>query len=295
MIDNKLVRTPKVHNICEVVILYRTEEFNIHDNIKNASLIFCTQIAEKVKQPEYIPFFEVYTFELIGRYFGLTEKRINNAYKSNRGMLTNDCTLLTGPQILPRARNVRSLGKSYGHFCEFPNGVVAQIAYGYNTVLNSRALMHFAVDLRKESTVAEEIYNLLKKDECECRRELRRMKPWFLTHPSEPEHAVAASDNHAQAICPYLENLSAEGTSLKDKPPVKAQYRTVQNPSYSQTRECLQLDEHGNIIHKWRSITEAANVLGISPTNVYRCCAGITKTTGNGRGKPGKYRFTYAN
>lgn len=275
--------------------MYQTEEVRMHDKIRNSSLLFCEQVAEKVKQPEYIPFFEAFTPELIGRYFGLTEKRIVNAHKSNRGMFENDCHLLTGPNFLPRAKDVKSLGKSYGHLCTFSNGVVALIGYGYNRVFNSRALLHFAVYLRKESEVAEKIYNILKKDD--SWRDLPNMKPWFLIYPNEPAHAVAESDNHVEAICPYLAKLSSENAHPKDKPPVKAYDKAAKckNPNPFQTRECLQLDEHGNIIHKWNSISEAANVLGIAPANIYQCCAGANKSTGGGRGKPGKYRFSYVN
>ena len=53
--------------------MYYSRQQSLHRNIDNASLVFCTKIAQKVKEPPYIPFLEVYTYGLVARYFELSE------------------------------------------------------------------------------------------------------------------------------------------------------------------------------------------------------------------------------
>lgn len=275
--------------------MYQTNDSAIKREICNSSLIFCTEIAEKVKETPYIPFFEVYTYGLIARYFGLTEKRINNAYKSNKGAFNANCAILTGKEILPYARDSKSLGKSYGHLCEFDNGVVAQIAYSHNMVFNSRALLTFAVILKNESEVAKRIYDILDTYAYKSCGYLNKPMPWFLTnrhqYDAEPAKATAKVDNHPSLVCPYLATMALDDKQ-RDEKPVKMQRRAGNT---GKSKQINQLDENGIVIHKWSSASEASACLGVSTQSIYKCCQGIHKTVGGAApGLRGKYRFAYA-
>ena len=255
----------------------------IKSNLDNSSLLFCTKVAEKVKQPPCIPFFEAYTYELIARYFGLTEKRIYNAYRSNRYMFIDDCAMLTGNKIIKVAKSVKSLGTSYGHLCEFPNGVIAQIAYTQNMIFNSRALLRFAIILKGESEVAAEIFKVLDSDKCGNHGYLPRKKPWFL-QLDEATPMETHEDKPAEPVCPFLNMVMEKTNKVKDAPPVKMQKR---KDTPERTRKCIQFDKNGKPIHVWDTAKQAADALGISVYGIYNCCEGRQKTTA------GKYSFGF--
>jgi len=277
--------------------MYQTDEKQIHYEINDASLVFCTQIAENVKATPYIPFFEVYTYGLVARYFGLTEKRILNAYKTNRYRVENDYAILTGKEITPYAKDVKSLGASYGHLCEFPNGVMAEIAYSQNVVFNSRALLHFAVILRDESAVAKKIYDIFDAKRCKNHVYLERKNQWFLTNPNEPRYAPKAEEKPTEVVCPYMADMAArkEAATKKSEEPQAKETDGAQKPRNTRNaKRCAQLDVHGNVLYTWESGAAAARALGLSAKDIYDVCGGYAKSVGGGTGNFGKgYRFAF--
>lgn len=42
----------------------------------------------------------------------------------------------------------------------------------------------------------------------------------------------------------------------------------------------LQIDKDGNVIRRWRSMTDAANALGLQVSNISHCCKGRISSTG---------------
>lgn len=275
--------------------MYQTREDIIRENISNKSLITCARIAELIKEPPYIPYYEAYTYELVARYFGLTEKRVHNAYVSHRYIFENDCTMVTGKQMLNHVRDVKSLGKSYGYLCEYDNGVVAQISYTYNMIFDHRALLNFAVIFKDESEVAKKIFDVLDKNEFNKYGYLKRKKPWFYEIKDEPLHATAKIDDSSPVVCPYL-TMVTEDNKQNATPSTSSASSKAQSKKYFKTRKVNQLDSNGNTVYVWDSLTEAANILGIDISSIYNCCAGKQKTAGaTHRGVEGKYRFAYAN
>lgn len=269
--------------------MYQTIENSIRANISNQSLITCARIAELVKEPPCIPYYEAYTYSLIARYFELTEKRIHNAYVSHRYIFENDCAMVTGKQMRNHVRDVKSLGVSYGYLCEFDNGVVVQISYTSNMIFNHRALLNFAVILKDESEVAKQIYNILAKNEFNNKGYLKRKKPWFSEIKEEPLHATAKAGEVSSMVCPYFASMTFEDKP-RDTKPMK-----MQSKKHCKTRMVNQLDKNGNTVHVWNSLTEAANTLGVDIASIYRCCTGRQKTSGAmQKGAEGKYRFAYA-
>lgn len=250
-------------------------ERTIHTNVNNQSLVSCARIAELIKDPPVIPYYEGFTFPLLARYYGLTEKRLRNAYNSNRHIFTNDCTQVSGCQMLHYVNDVKNLGVHNGYLCEFANGVVVQIAYSANMIFNYRALLNFAVILRNESEIAKQIYDVLHKNEYHNWGYLNRKKPWFAEFKEGQEEQPAA--------CPYVATIKDDDKPHDDKP-LKTQSKRPNAVRISQ------LDTNGNAVHVWNSATEAANVLGISKNSVYNCLHGRCKTAGGG-----KYRFAYTN
>lgn len=160
-----------------------------------------------IKDPPVIPYNEGFTFPLLARYYGLTEKRLRNAYNSNRHIFTNDCTQVSGSQMLHYVNDVKNLGVHNGYLCEFTNGVVVQIAYSTNTIFNHRALLNFAVILRNESEIAKQIYDVLHKNEYRNKGYLNRKKPWFAEFKDEQ-----------LAVCPYVETMKDDDKPHDDKP-----------------------------------------------------------------------------
>lgn len=237
-------------------------EHKIHENISNESLMSCARIAELVKEPPVIPYYEAFTFSLLARYFGLTEKRLRNAYKSNRQFFWNDCTQVTGAKMLHYVKDVKNLGMNYGYLCEFVNGVVVQVSYTTNMLFNYRALLNFAIILKTESDVAKQIYEILHKNEYHYKGYLNQKNPWFAEIKEEPP-----------MVCPYA------AMTGNHKP----------HGDRRNTVRVNQLDEHGNTVYVWDSASEAANVLGINKSSVYNCLQGKCKTASGG-----KYRFAYA-
>lgn len=273
--------------------MYQRENY-IHEAISNQPLISCAKIAESVKTPPCIPYYEAYTYALVARYFDLTEKRVYNAYVSHRNWFHDDCVSVQGNQMLHYVRDVKSLGQSYGHLCEFTNGVVVQISYGANMLFSSRALLHFAIIFKDESDVAKQIYDIFDKNlpfgyELGYGLDKRRKIPWFAEFKTEPLHAVDKADVSTSVVCPYLATMSEEN-KLRDEKPMKIQTKD----NRSGMRRVNQLDKDGNIIYEWNSLTEAANTLGIDTSSIYRCCTGKQKTAGaTQKGAEGKYRFCY--
>ncbi len=262
--------------------MYQTIENSIRENISNQSLITCARIAELVKEPPCIPYYEAYTYSLIARYFGLTEKRIHNAYVSHRYIFEDDCAMVSGKQMRNHVRDIKSLGVSYGYLCEFDNGVVVQISYTSNMIFNHRALLNFAIILKDESEVARQIYDILVKNEFNKMGYLKRKTPWFSEIKEEPLHATAKANETSSVVCPYFASMTSEDKP-HDTKPVK-----MQSEKNYKTRTINQLDKNGNTIHVWNSLTEAAKTLGVDVTSIYRCCSGKQKTSG------GRYRFAYA-
>ncbi len=238
-------------------------EDTIHTNISNQSLVSCARIAELIKTPPVIPHYEAFTFSLLARYFGLTEKRLRNAYNTNRHIFANDSTQVTGSQMLHYVNDVKSLGVHYGYLCEFDNGVVVQVSYTTNMIFNYRALLHFAVILKDDSEVAKKIYDVLHSNEYRNKGYLNKKIPWFSEIEAEPVTTV---------VCPYAEASNSKQTRGNNR-----------------RRKVNQLNENGKVIYTWASMYEAANVLGINYSSVNACCNGKAQTAGSG-----KYRFVYA-
>lgn len=236
----------------------------IHANINNQSLVSCARIAELIKTPPVIPHYEAFTFSLLARYFGLTEKRLRNAYNTNRHIFASDCTQVTGNQMLHYVTDVKSLGVHYGYLCEFDNGVVVQVSYTANMIFNYRALLNFAVVLKNDSDIAKKIYDVLRKNDYHSKGYLNKKIPWFAEIESESASGV---------VCPY-----AKASNIKQVGKINNRCRKVN-----------QINENGKVIYTWASMYEAANVLGINYSSVNACCNGKAQTAG-----AGKYRFVYA-
>lgn len=247
-------------------------EQTVYNNINNQPLISCARIAESVKRPPVIPYYEAFTFPLLSSYFGLTEQRLRNAYKAHRYLFEDDCAQVSGKEMRHYSENAKSLGKHYGYLCEFSNGVVAQITNSINLIFNYRALLRFAAYLCNESEVAEEIYKVLKGNERKTVGISNKRVPWF----AKFDGVVEQKEIKLPMECPYVE--AAEAT--KNKP------HTTRNVAL----KVNQLDENGNTLYVWNSASEAATVLGINKGLIYKCLQGKHKTAGNG-----KYRFAYAN
>ncbi len=238
---------------------FKEIEHKIHTNVNNQSLVSCARIAELVKDPPVIPYYEGFTFSLLARYYRLTEKRLRNAYGTNRHIFANDCTQISGCQMLHYVNDVKNLGVHNGYLCEFANGVVVQIAYSANMIFNYRALLNFAVILRNESETAKQIYDVLHKNEYRNCGYLDRKKPWFAEFKEEQEEQPAA--------CPYVAMMKDDNKSHDDKP-LKPQSKR------SNAVKISQLDTNGNTVHIWNSVTEASDVLGIRKSSIYNCLYG---------------------
>lgn len=270
--------------------MYERESYIHNSIIDNQPLISCTLIAESVKAPPRIPYYEAYTYALIARYFDLTEKRVRNAYVSNRERFLEDSVIVSGKEILHHVRDYKSLGRSYGHLCEFTNGVVAQISYGTNMLFNDRALIRFAVIFKNESDVAKQIYDILDRNSLfgGYGQSDRRRIPWF--YDFSPLHTVDKAKSSPSVVCPYLATMS-ETEKARDAKPVKMQAKVERGG----IKKINQLDKNDNVVCVWNSATEAAHILGINVNNIYHCLAGLNKTTGSSKkGAEGKYRFAYA-
>lgn len=256
--------------------MYMTRERTIHENINNASLVFCMRIEQKIKEPPYIPFLEVYTYGLVARFFELSENRVQNAYTSNRHIFTNDCTLISGKDLALYAINQKPLGKHYGYLCEFPNGVMANVAYSANMVFNSRALLHFAVLFEDESDVASRLTKMLDSGDYVKSGYLPTNKPWFLT--------VGANQaaNGDAVICPFVAQQKKERILSNPKPPEKTETKV------GCAKKCARVSRSGKVLKVFDSAMDAARYYEIKPHCVYSVLNGQAKTTG-----ADKYMFKY--
>lgn len=270
--------------------MYNRIESTIHEAISNQPLVSCARIAELVKEPPVIPHYEAFTFSLLARYFNLTEHRLRNAYNSNRWLFDTDCTLVSGAQMLHYVNDVKNLGVHQGYLCEFANGVVAQLAYSANTIFNYRALLNFATVLHGESETAQKIYDVIRDGSFRNKGYLSKKVPWF----SELNYADDEPHNNP-VVCPYLEaethrkEKKPEQKRQENKKPEPRKPNTIEKSIYANARVVNQLDEHGRVIHTWKSMYDAASVLDINYSSVWNCCNGRSKTAGKG-----KYRFEYA-
>ncbi len=285
----------------------------ITEAVNNTTLVCCTKIAAQVKQPQYIPFFEVYTYSLLARYFDLTERRIKNAYTPNRKLFEDNCVTMSGKEIAMVARDTKPLGISYGYLCEFPNGVVIQVACTRNMVFNSRALLIFAHLLRAESLTARKINDALNSEDfVKNNKSLPRMKPWFLANHIEAEHDNVVINQ--SVLCPYASNhgVSEEiaeveekaGTEvlegqmtvpgLEDIEPAEA---VVPEPEkkpgtpYFVAKKCARVDRRGKDLEVYNSLSEAAKKFRVSVGGISRCCLGKQKTVKGRNGKKYAFRF----
>lgn len=180
----------------------------VYNKVADFSLMWCMQLAAHVKKPPYIPFFEVCTYDLVARYFGVTEKRVKNAYNNARHVFENDCAMLTGRDILPVAIESKNMGRSYGYSMTFPNGVIASVSFGANMVFNGRALLQFAVILQNESKVARTIskmlwemifgsptYALYGTKSSFSSSTVKRVRPWFLYDEFDKDTSQTEENN----------------------------------------------------------------------------------------------------
>lgn len=258
----------------------KQRENTIYANISNASLVYCARIAEKVKMPKYIPFYEVCTYGLLADYFDVPEKRVMNAYKSYHYIIENDSTLLTGKEITQYAIDYRNLGKSYGYMCQFANGVTAQLSYSFNQVFNSRALLYFAVILHEECETAREIYNILYSEEYKRFKYLDKRKPWFLTDGAV--YKFKDIKNQPSVICPYFNNTTSANLEYK------VEHKVSETFSYSSKKRVAQFDSSGNYLREWECVSDISRALGISKESIYRNCQGKTNLICSGR-----FKFQY--
>lgn len=260
--------------------MYYSRERSLHENINNASLVFCTRIAQKVKEPPYIPFLEVYTYGLISRFFELSESRIKNAYNSNRYLFEDDCTMISGRDIAMYATDQKNLGKHYGYLCGFPNGIMAEVSYTTNIVFNSRALLHFAVLLEKESDVASDIAKMIDTGDYQKHGYLRHNTPWFF---AEQERV------HETSMCPFVSAQMKTDNHAVDAPPVKLESKANKN-----TKKCARVDSLGRVIKVFDSAADAARYYGIRGKNIYNVLNGRAQTVNSPSGDA-TYRFRYIN
>lgn len=167
----------------------------VQNKISEFSLMWCMQLASHIKEPPYIPFFEVCTYGLVARYFGVAEKRIKNAYTGNRHLFKNNTAMLSGRDIAPVAIEKKNLGKSHGYLMKFPNGITTEIVFSANMVFNGRALLYMALILQNESKVAKDIADMLWKitfdwdEKHSFCRNVKPVNPWFL-YFEEPQEVL---------------------------------------------------------------------------------------------------------
>lgn len=286
----------------------------ITEAINNTTLVCCTKIAAQVKQPQYIPFFEVYTYSLLARYFDLTERRIRNAYTSNRKLFEDNCVTMSGKEIAMVARDTKPLGISYGYLCEFPNGVVIQVACTRNMVFNSRALLIFAHLLRAESLTAQKINDALNNEDfVENNKSLARMKPWFLANHIEAEHDNVVMNQ--SVLCPYATNTVSQEELEEEEVAEKVLEGQLIIPEIEKTvldttsqiseerhdkkisnkyfvaKKCAVVSKKGKNLTIYNSLSEAAEKLKVSIDGISRCCSGKQKTVRSRNGKKYMFRF----
>lgn len=164
--------------------MIKTQENIIRNEIADFSLIWCMQLAEFVKEPPYIPLFEVCTYDLVGKYFGVAGKRIQTIYKAYREVFENDCAIISGRDVMPIS--IKNVNTSKGYQMTFANGIETDILYSGNLVFNARAILQFALFLETESNVALRLATILHHlivQTQEKQRISHRIKPrraWFL-------------------------------------------------------------------------------------------------------------------
>ena len=183
--------------------------------------------------------------------------------------------MTSGKDIAKYAIEQKSLGKHYGYLCLFPNGVMSDVAFSANIVFNSRALLHFAVLLEKESGVAEDIAKMISSGTYKTYGYLERNKPWFLME----QETVGKSYTR-----PFVAQARAD-SCLLNAPPEKIESKTSRNK-----KKCARVDAWGKIIRVFDSAAEAARYYGIRNGCIYNVVNGKSQTTRVG---DVQYRFKY--
>ncbi|MCD8376436.1 MAG: hypothetical protein LUD69_05785, partial [Oscillospiraceae bacterium] len=219
-------------------------------------------ILQDAKPLPYIPVFDAYNYELLGRFFDIHEKRLLNAYRTNATRFKGYCLDVSSKQLLVAAKTAKSRGSHYGYLCEFLNGTVAEISVVHNMLFDDKAVMVFAALLARESDIAKTVYEAFKE-----RSTLLMQVPWY--ERQKPQVSVPG----------YIEPQTLEQYSSP------AQRAHQQAFGEHQSRRCAKLDEAGNIIEEYVSATEAARANGISLVYMYKLCNGVRRSN--------KYRFKY--
>lgn len=175
----------------------------INQKISDYNLIRSMRVLQKFKQPPYIPFYTVMTYEQIAEYYGVPEKRVRNIVSGNRKLFECDSWNLSGSDISVVAKNKKDLGKHYGIVFTFPNGIQIHAAYNVNTCFDSTAILRFAIFLSEESRLANQIFEFLRRfyydlPGSESMHSLPRITPWFMY---ENNSNSSESDNENSEEC----------------------------------------------------------------------------------------------
>lgn len=152
-----------------------------HRKVSELSLIMAMQVAQAVKQPHYIPLYEAMTLQQMAGYFGLTEKRVRNAYKQ-RVYFSEESDIVSGKDLADISAEKKDLGRSYGMLLTFVNGLKVNVAFSANILLNARGLLHMAIDLQNESETAKKIADIIHRMAYGrfCWSELpQKITPWY--------------------------------------------------------------------------------------------------------------------
>lgn len=242
---------------------------NFNKAISDCSLKDAMRIVTSVKQPPFIPTFEVLTLAQVAKYLGVEEGMVRSEYTMRRREYADDVCMLSYKDILPLAKETEDLGV-WGKRVKFSNGVQTCFSYTPSTAFNARAILRFGVAFESASKIAAEI--------------VKRITNPTIVAPLAPWFKLKFSDG-VNADIDKIENESNrnEETKVPGKISVSvtmSQVKIENDVTERKPKPVVRTDRNGKNLRTFSNVREAANKSKVSVGTIYAACNGRLKSGG---------------
>lgn len=265
--------------------------------VSELNLISALRLAQSVEQPQYIPFFEVFTLDQIADYFKVRTTAVDSIYRSNRKWFENFTFHLSSKEVEPFAVNVISLTERWSaKKLTFANGVTVLLSSSKQLVFDARALIMFAIFLSNSinaSGVSKQIRDKMFDVFFQRTKALPPLAPWFY-YCVKPDDVKVSEEDDVVHYSSYLPKpcdfkqedtvkikLKAEGTSAE----VLITKEITPKTTTIRRKVCgkipvAQFTFDGNFLRAFESMHAASVETGTNYQSISNCCLGKFRQAG---------------
>lgn len=144
------------------IITSQWRQSDLLREVNNTSTVKCMRVLSKVKPAPIIPICEVSTYNMLAKYFGVSEKRLRNIYVSHRELFLGNVEFASSAKLSPYAITKEYKGKHYGYVYTFLNGAKSEVSASCNALFNARGILILSIFLKGESAVSKAINDTFK-------------------------------------------------------------------------------------------------------------------------------------